>query len=48
VLVLLDDMPFLYTKNWGGRHAGGGITVDRHGARRNPFRISFGRFNCFR
>jgi len=42
------NMPFLYTKNWGGRRAGGGVTVDRHGVRRNPFRISFGRFNCFR
>jgi hypothetical protein len=27
---------------------GGGIVADRHGVRRAPFRISFGRFSCFR
>ncbi|KAJ4518125.1 hypothetical protein HRR83_003420 [Exophiala dermatitidis] len=41
-------MPLLYTKNWGGKHVGGGVNVSRHGVRRNPFRISLGRFSCFR
>ena len=28
--------------------SGGGIIVDKHGARRAPFRFSIGRFSCFR
>jgi hypothetical protein len=35
-------------QNWGGKHAGGGIRVDKHGVHRNPFRFSLGRLNCFR
>jgi len=27
---------------------GGGVVVDKHGARRAPFRFSLGRFSCFR
>ncbi|KAH7552273.1 hypothetical protein BM1_09135 [Bipolaris maydis] len=30
------------------RFTGGGIIVDKHGVRRAPFRISCGRFSCFR
>ncbi|KAK4624535.1 hypothetical protein CLAFUW4_06218 [Fulvia fulva] len=41
-------MPFLWTKNFGGKHAGGGVTVDRHGVRRNPFRFRCCGLNCFR
>lgn len=41
-------MPFFYSKGFGGRHFGTNVTVDRHGARRGPWRFSFGRFNCFR
>ncbi|PSK60492.1 hypothetical protein B9Z65_642 [Elsinoe australis] len=41
-------MGLMWTKNWGGRHGGGGVVVDRHGARRQPFRFSLGRFSCFR
>lgn len=28
--------------------SGGGVVVDKHGMRRAPFRISCGRFSCFR
>ncbi|KAK7181349.1 hypothetical protein PSPO01_12643 [Paraphaeosphaeria sporulosa] len=41
-------MPLMWTKHFGGRHGGGGVIVDKHGARRAPFRISCGRFSCFR
>ena len=41
-------MPFFYSKGVGGRHVGTNVTVDRHGARRGPWRFSLGRFNCFR
>ena len=41
-------MPLLWTKNWGTKHVGGGVTVDKHGIRKNPFRFSFGGLNCFR
>lgn len=58
-------MGLMWTKHWGGRHAGlyftlqismierwqlsgGGVVVDKHGARRAPFRFSLGRFSCFR
>ncbi|KAL2032298.1 hypothetical protein VTO58DRAFT_105470 [Aureobasidium pullulans] len=41
-------MPFMWTKGWGGKHAGGGVIVDKHGPRRAPFRFSFGKLNCFR
>lgn len=41
-------MGFFYTKGFGGKHFGGGIVVDKHGARRAPFRFSLGRLNCFR
>ena len=29
-------MPFLWTMNWDGKHVGGGVTVDKLGARRHP------------
>jgi len=41
-------MPFFYSKSVGGKHLGTGVTVDKHGARRQPWRFSIGRFNCFR
>ena len=41
-------MPFFYSKNWGGKHFGGGVIVDKHGARRAPWRFRIGKFNCFR
>ncbi|KAF4552612.1 Hypothetical protein D9617_9g024010 [Elsinoe fawcettii] len=41
-------MGLMWTKHWGGRHGGGGVVVDKHGVRRAPFRISLGRFSCFR
>jgi hypothetical protein len=30
------------------RMLGGGVVADRHGVRRAPFRLSCGRFSCFR
>ncbi|KAK6000418.1 hypothetical protein QM012_003664 [Aureobasidium pullulans] len=41
-------MPFMWTKGWGNKHAGGGVVVDKHGPHRAPFRFSLGKFNCFR
>ncbi|KAF2197282.1 hypothetical protein GQ43DRAFT_215502 [Delitschia confertaspora ATCC 74209] len=41
-------MGLMWTKQFGGRRAGGGVVVDKHGVRRAPFRFSLGRFSCFR
>ncbi|EAT76584.1 hypothetical protein SNOG_16005 [Parastagonospora nodorum SN15] len=41
-------MGLMWHKGFGGRHAGGGVVADRHGVRRAPFRLSCGRFSCFR
>merc|ERR1712070_339499 len=31
-------MGLMWTKGFGGKHAGGGVVIDKHGARRAPFR----------
>ncbi|KAL1302039.1 hypothetical protein AAFC00_002486 [Neodothiora populina] len=41
-------MGLMWTKGWGGKHAGGGVIVDKNGVRRAPFRFSLGKLNCFR
>ena len=41
-------MPFFYSKNWGGKHFGGGVIADKNGVRRAPWRFRIGKFNCFR
>ncbi|KAL9532030.1 hypothetical protein SMMN14_04294 [Sphaerulina musiva] len=41
-------MPLMWTKNWGGRRAGGGVRVDKTGLHRNPFRFRLCGLNCFR
>jgi len=41
-------MPLFYSKGVGGRHFGTNMTADRHGVHRGPWRLSFGRFNCFK
>ena len=41
-------MPFFYSKRFGGKHVSGGVVVDKHGARRAPWRFSLGGLNCFR
>ncbi|KAL1302038.1 hypothetical protein AAFC00_002486 [Neodothiora populina] len=43
-----DNMGLMWTKGWGGKHAGGGVIVDKNGVRRAPFRFSLGKLNCFR
>ncbi|CZT24023.1 uncharacterized protein RCC_09740 [Ramularia collo-cygni] len=43
-------MPFFgprWSKSLSSKH-GGGVTVDRHGVRRNPFRFNCCGFTCFR
>jgi len=41
-------MGLMWTKGFGGKHAGGGVVIDKHGARRAPFRFSFKGLNCFK
>ncbi|ROV90709.1 hypothetical protein VSDG_08278 [Cytospora chrysosperma] len=41
-------MPLFWSKGFGGRHFGTNVTVDRHGVRRGPWRVTLGKFNCFR
>ena len=43
-----SKMPLFYSKAIGGRHVGTHMTADRHGVHRGPWRLSFGRFNCFK
>ncbi|EJT71139.1 hypothetical protein GGTG_10399 [Gaeumannomyces tritici R3-111a-1] len=43
-----SEMPFFYSKAFGGRHFGTSVHADRHGVRRGPWRFSLGRFNCFK
>ncbi|TKA41645.1 hypothetical protein B0A54_06533 [Friedmanniomyces endolithicus] len=35
-------MPLLWTKNWGTKHVGGGVTVDKHGIRNTFLSVSGG------
>ncbi|ROW07237.1 hypothetical protein VMCG_03755 [Cytospora schulzeri] len=43
-----EKMPFFWSKGFGGRHFGTNVTADRHGVRRGPWRLTLGKFNCFR
>ncbi|EFW13470.1 hypothetical protein CPSG_09922 [Coccidioides posadasii str. Silveira] len=43
-----QKMPFFYSKRFGGRHISTGITVSRHGVRRQPWGFRLGKCLCFR
>ncbi|GAB1726395.1 hypothetical protein NU195Hw_Modified_27t1 [Hortaea werneckii] len=41
-------MGLMWTKHFGGKHAGTNVVVDRHGVRKGPWRFSLGKLSCFK